>query len=53
MMDEIAAATSVREVDHLWLEVRRDFAGHPRLAELEEVLAAKRRFLAGEPRQGT
>jgi len=42
----------VREVDHLWLEVRRDFAGDPRLAQLEEVLAAKRRLLAGEPRQG-
>jgi hypothetical protein len=44
-MDEIAAATSVREVDHLWLEVRRDFAGDPRLEELEEVLAAQRRRL--------
>jgi hypothetical protein len=31
-MDEIAAATSVREVDHLWLEVRRDFAGDPKLS---------------------
>jgi len=45
-MDEIAAAGSVREVDHLWLEVRRDFAGDPRLAQLEEVLAANRRLLA-------
>jgi hypothetical protein len=26
VMDEIAAASSVREVQHLWLEVRRDFA---------------------------
>jgi hypothetical protein len=52
VMDEIAAASSVREVDHLWLEVRRDFAGDPRLAQLEEVLAAKRRLLAGESRQG-
>ena len=48
MMDEIAAATSVREIDHLWLEVRRDFAGDPRLAELEEVPAAKRRILAAD-----
>ncbi len=46
MLDEIAAATSVREVDHLWLEVRRDFAGDPKLPELEAVLAAKRRLLA-------
>ena len=53
VMDEIAAASSVREVDHLWLEVRRDFAGDPRLAQLEEVLAGKRRLLAGKPRQDT
>ena len=53
VMDEIVAASSVREVDHLWLEVRRDFAGDPRLAQLEEVLAAKRRLLAGEPRHDT
>jgi hypothetical protein len=53
VMDEIAAASSVREVQHLWLEVRRDFAGDPRLAQLEKVLAAKRRLLAGEPRQGS
>ena len=46
MMDEIAAATSLREVDHLWLEVRRDFAGDPKLPELEAVLDAKRRLLA-------
>jgi hypothetical protein len=52
MMDEIAAATSVSEVDHLWLEVRRDFAGDPRLAELEDVLAAKRRLLAAESGNG-
>ena len=52
MMDEIAAATSVSEVDHLWLEVRRDFAGDPRLTELEDVLAAKRRRLAAESRNG-
>jgi hypothetical protein len=47
-MDEIAAAASVREVDHLWLEVRRDFAGDPRLEELEEVLAARRRLLTAD-----
>ena len=52
MMDEIAAATSVSEVDHLWLEVRRDFARDPRLAELEDVLAAKRRLLAAESENG-
>ena len=27
MMDDIAAASSVREIDHLRAEVRRDFAG--------------------------
>jgi len=52
MMDEIAAATSVTEVDQLWLEVRRDFAGDARLAELEDVLAAKRRLLAAESENG-
>jgi hypothetical protein len=52
MMDEIAAATSVREVDHLWLEVRRDFAGDPKLRELEAVLDAKRRLLAAESEDG-
>ena len=53
VMDEIAAASSVREVDHLWLEVRRDFVGDPNLRELEAVLDAKRRLLAGKPRQDT
>ena len=53
MLDEIAAATLVAEVDHLWLEIRRDFAGDPRLAELEDLLAAKRRLLAGDHREGT
>jgi hypothetical protein len=52
MMDEIVAATSVREVDHLWLEVRRDFAGDPRLPELEAVLDAKRRRLAAASGDG-
>jgi hypothetical protein len=52
MMDEIAAASSVREIDQLWLEVRRDFAGDPKLPELEFVLAAKRRLLAGEEDAG-
>ena len=47
MMDEIVAATSVREDDHLWLEVRRDFAGDPRLPELETVLGRR-----GGPDQG-
>lgn len=45
MMDEIAGASSLREVDHLRLEVRRDFAAHPRLGELEAVLAGKRWLL--------
>jgi hypothetical protein len=53
MMDEIAAATSVAEVDHLCREVRRDLAGDPRLAELEQVLAAKRRLLVDERRKPT
>ena len=52
MMDEIAAATSVREVDHLWLAVRRDFAGDPKLRELEAVLDAKRRLLAADSEDG-
>jgi hypothetical protein len=51
-MDEIAAATSMREIDHLWLEVRRDFAGDPKLPELEVILAAKRRLLAAEEDAG-
>jgi hypothetical protein len=49
---EIAAASSVREVDHLWLEVRRDFAGDPRLRDLEVMLAAKRRLLAADEDAG-
>jgi hypothetical protein len=52
IMDEIAAATSMREIDHLWLEVRRDFAGDPKLPELEVILAAKRRLLAAEEDAG-
>lgn len=45
VMDEIAGASSLREIDHLRIEVRRDFAGDPRLGELEAVLAAKWRLL--------
>ena len=52
VMDEIAAASSVREVDHLWLEVRRDFAGDAKLPDLEAVLAAKRRLLAADKNAG-
>jgi hypothetical protein len=48
MMDEIAAASSVREIDHLRAEVRRDFAGDARIPELEAVLDAKRRLLAAD-----
>ena len=48
MMDEIAAASSVLEIDHLRAEVRRDFAGDTRLPELEAVLDAKRRLLAAD-----
>ena len=48
MMDEIAGASSIRELDHLWLEVMRDFAGDPQLAELETGLAARRRILEAE-----
>ena len=47
MMDEIAAATSVREVDHLRDEVRKEFSNHPQVDALWTLLDAKRRVLAG------
>jgi len=49
-MDEIAAASPCARAI-IWLELRRDFAGDPRLDPLEEVLVAKRRLFAGKPRQ--
>ena len=48
MMDEIAAATSVREVDHLGKEARAAFADHPRFADLETLLDVKRQLLTAE-----
>ena len=45
MMAEIAGATSVREIDDLGLEVRREFGAHPRLADLEGALDGMRRLL--------
>ena len=46
MMDEIAAASSVAEVDYLTREVDALFAGHPRRAELDQALDGRRRLLA-------
>jgi hypothetical protein len=40
MMDEIAAAESVREVEHLRSQARRDLGGDPRLGELERLADA-------------
>ena len=46
MMDEIAAATSVAEVDHLGTEAQPQFSEHPGFREMEQLLDAKRRALA-------
>ena len=48
MMDEIAAAASIRELDHLAAEVVTGFGAHPELAKLEEMLSAVRRLLEAE-----
>ena len=48
MMDEIAAAASIRELDHLAADVVSDFGGHPDLAKLEEMLGAVRRLVEAE-----
>ena len=45
MIDDIAAATSLAEVEYLRREVRREFTGHPRLPDLERVLDGMRRVL--------
>ena len=45
MMDEIAAATSVAEIDHLRERARRDFATDPRLPDLEGAVEGIRRVL--------
>jgi hypothetical protein len=44
MMDEIAAAESVAEVEWLRKRARRDFAGHARMGDIE--IAADGRLLA-------
>ena len=46
MMDEIAAAASATEVDHLGSEARPQFGDHPGFREMEQLLDAKRRALA-------
>ena len=51
MMDEIAAAASVREIDHLGAEARPQFAEHPAFREMEQLLDAKRRALSGKRNQ--
>jgi hypothetical protein len=45
-MDDIAAAQSTREIDYLRREVRRQFASHARVGELERILDMKQRLLA-------
>lgn len=46
MLDEIASAQSVREVDHLLEMAKRELAGHPRFDQLERAGAAIRRMLS-------
>lgn len=54
MMDEIAAADSVAEVEWLRKQIRWDFSGHPRLADLEAALEARMLALRrGAERQGS
>jgi hypothetical protein len=48
MMDEIAAAASVREVDHLLAEARPRSGQDPGFREMEQLLDAKRRALAAK-----
>ena len=51
-LDEIAAAESVREVDHLCELARRELSGDPLLAEVEQMCDAKRRILGDPQREG-
>lgn len=44
-MDDIAAAASLAQVEHLRNEVRREFGTHPPLADLERVLDGMRTIL--------
>jgi len=46
MFDDIVAAASVRELDHLREQARHEFAADPRLPEMERVLDGMRRLLA-------
>jgi hypothetical protein len=48
MMDEIAAAESIRELDHLAAEAVTGFGDHPELAKLQAMLGAMRRLLEAE-----
>jgi hypothetical protein len=45
LMDDRAAAGSIREVEHLALDGRRDFAGDPRRRSLEIVIDGMRQLL--------
>jgi hypothetical protein len=46
-MDDIAAAQSRREIEHLRRDVRGQLGSHPRLGELERMLDAQQRLLNG------
>ena len=48
MMDEIAAAGSIRELDHLAAESVTKLGDHPDLAKLQDMLGAMRRLLEAE-----
>jgi len=48
MMDEIAAAESHHELDHLTAGVTSTFAFHPRLDELRLLISAMRRLVTAE-----
>jgi len=44
-MDDIVAAQSTTEIDSLRREVRRQFASHPRVGDLERTLNVKQRLV--------
>lgn len=48
MMDDIAAAESIQELDHLAAAVVAVFGDHPELAKLEDMLTGMRRLLEAE-----
>ena len=49
MMDDIAAATSLAELDHLAAEALEAFGADPAFATLQGTLGGKRRALATKP----